>query len=256
MLKLNKKPVVYTSFPNGEVMLPIQEINDIIQSFNEITFIFNTNEDLIKLAILKGYLDEMKCQAKLDIRYMPYSRMDRPNGYYSMSIKPICDLINNLKFEHVIVREPHSAVTLAELNNSCADMWCARRLELVMSLSNCDSIFFPDYGACERYSDVCTNFPTAFGKKKREFASGEIIDYQIIGKLGKKVLIVDDICSRGGTFVEASKQLKQVGIEEVNLLVSYCEENVFTGVLFDHINKLYTSTDWESLNHIQIIKID
>jgi phosphoribosylpyrophosphate synthetase len=63
-------------------------------------------------------------------------------------------------------------------------------------------------------------------------------------------LIVDDCCSRGGTFVHSSKLLKRSepakflpGAKKVFLMVAYCENTIFEGELFDHIDMMYISLD-------------
>ena len=58
---------------------------------------------------------------------------------------------------------------------------------------------------------------------------------------GKKVLIVDDICSRGGTFYHSAKALKAAGAKSVSLYVTHCEETITLGEmaasdgLVDHV---------------------
>ena len=69
------------------------------------------------------------------------------------------------------------------------------------------------------------------------------------------VLIVDDLCSRGGTFIEASKKLKAQGAEKISLLVAHCENNVFTGELFAHIDILYTAESNLLKPHPQIVTL-
>ena len=55
------------------------------------------------------------------------------------------------------------------------------------------------------------------------------------------VIIIDDLSSYGGTFVQASKKLKEIGANKVYLVVAHAEESVYKGELFDHIDKLYTT---------------
>ena len=44
--------------------------------------------------------------------------------------------------------------------------------------------------------------------------------------VGKKVLIVDDICDRGGTFIGLTKILKQMGCSSVGL---YTTHGIYSG---------------------------
>ena len=57
-------------------------------------------------------------------------------------------------------------------------------------------------------------------------------------------LIVDDICSKGGTFINASelvrKELNDLSIT-IDLFVSHAENGIFAGDLFSHIDHVYTT---------------
>ena len=63
----------------------------------------------------------------------------------------------------------------------------------------------------------------------------------IVKELDKNILIVDDICSRGGTFFHAAKALKAAGAKSVSLYVTHLERTVILGEmastdgLVDHI---------------------
>lgn len=252
MIKLNNKEVKFGRFPNGELNLPL-EGND-LSELNIIELIYENNEDLIKLALVKGMINNFCTEASLHIHYMPYSRMDRPNGNYAVSINAICDLINGMNFKTVLVREPHSEETTKKLNNVFVDNWCYGVVERVCEEGEYGSLFFPDYGAKNRYK-TDWNFPVAYGKKKRNFLSGDITELEISGETSSSVLIIDDICSKGGTFVEAAKKLKEKGVKRIGLLVSYCEENVFNGEIFNYIDRIYTNKDIILTDHPRITKI-
>jgi len=249
ILSLNNVEVRFGRYPNRELYLPIDQLafKDLKEGlFNIIKFNYNTNEDLVKLLILKGILKDFNTNAILYISYFPYSRMDRFNGDYSFSLRPICHFINSLKFIKVIVREPHSPVIGKLINNFEEDPWCLKHIKTATVLSGSSSIFFPDYGARERYYTNDLDIPIAYGKKKRDFKSGILSeDYTIVGDVKMDVLIVDDLCSRGGTFILATKELHKANpyLRRVSLLVSYCEENVFTGDIFNYIDKIYTSSE-------------
>jgi ribose-phosphate pyrophosphokinase len=104
-------------------------------------------------------------------------------------------------------------------------------------------MFYPDEGAMKRYSSE-SELPYAFGMKKRDWKTGKIEGLDIINIdniVGKDVLIVDDICSRGGTFYHSAKALKAAGAKSVSLYVTHCEETITLGEmaasdgLVDHV---------------------
>lgn len=246
MIKLNKVEVNLGKFPNKESFLKIEGLN--IQGINTIAWMYEGDHEFFELALIKSYIDSVNAYCILHILYMPYSRMDRANGVYVVSCPVATKLINDMKFKWVMVREPHSKVCMSQLTNSQAYYWSI----LNSSQEGWDSLFFPDYGAKFRYGikEDC-----AYGKKTRDFESGNIESYTICGKIGERVLIIDDLCSRGGTFVKAAKLLREHGAKSVGLVVAMCEENVHTGELFDYIDRLYTSKDCILTPHPRITLI-
>jgi len=235
MIKLNGKTVIIGKFPNKECNLPIQEM--IINSYNRIDWMFESDTEFFYLALLKDYLDSQITKSEICIHYMPHSRMDRNNGIYAFSLKTACKLVNAMNFEIVRVIEPHSDVTPALLDNSFPYEWCMEMVDSVVESCNAVSLFFPDAGAAKRYG---TRYPYAIGNKLRDFETGNITSFDLTGEVGKVVLIVDDLCSRGGTFVHSAKLLQENGAEEIYLLVAHCETTVYKGELFKHIDHLYT----------------
>ena len=48
---------------------------------------------------------------------------------------------------------------------------------------------------------------------------------------GKNILIIDDICSKGGTFYHSAKRLKEAGAANIYLYVTHCENTIYEGEL-------------------------
>lgn len=244
MILLDDYKVKFGNFPNGERNLNFNTI--CFHSESTVILKYESDQDLMDLFILKSYMDTTIGQNRyrLVITYMPYSRMDRANQFYTFNLKYISNFINMLNFYEVLVIDPHSDVTPALLNNcyvtSYTDWLFKRFMEVVKPKDFV--VMYPDSGAEKRYSkSFC--FPTVVGMKQRDFSNGEIIKYAVIGAdvKGKDVVIIDDLCSRGGTFVGASQALKERGANDVYLIVTHCEDNVFTGELFTHITKMFTT---------------
>ena len=71
---------------------------------------------------------------------------------------------------------------------------------------------------------------------------------------GKDVLIIDDICSRGGTFFYAAKALKEAGAKNIYLYVTHCENTILEGELLTCglIEKVYTTNSIFTKEHEKI----
>lgn len=115
MIFLNDKEIEVKKFPNGESLINSQELN-IKEWVNTIKLKFESDNDITHLIFLKEHLDELNIKCNLIIPYMPYSRMDRTEGFTVFTLKHLCRLINNLNFEEVSIYEPHSDVCVALLD--------------------------------------------------------------------------------------------------------------------------------------------
>lgn len=259
MILLNGKEVQYEKFPNGETRMIIDK-ND-VDTINSISFKYHDDSDLIKLLFLKRYIDEIGLSVlnNLTIYYMPYSRMDRKEGDSVFTLKYISEFINYLKFNQVEVIEPHSDVTAALLNKVNANFINFKLLPMVMNEigfdKDLDFLFFPDAGAQKRYHNLI-GYKQLVGYKNRDFQTGEIKDLQVVGKipaLTRKIIIVDDLTSYGGTFLYSGLKLKELGFEEIYLLVAHAEDSVFQGKLLKDdspVKKIFTTNSLITKNDV------
>ena len=97
--------------------------------------------------------------------------------------------------------------------------------------------------------------------KHRDWRTGKIERLELTDSwkvIGQNVLIVDDICSRGGTFTHTAKALKEAGVKEIFLYVSHCENTILQGdVLTDGmISRVFTTSSILRASHEKISIID
>lgn len=251
MIILNGKKIDFDQFPNGETVVD-PAIHLQVKKHNKILFKYENDQDLLRLIFVKRHLDGLRSlSCSLIIPYMPYSRQDRAEGTCVFTLKYVCELINSLCFTSVIINEPHSDVTPALLNNCIAKYPTAALLSAIVDEvgfnKEKDYLFYPDAGAQKRYSSKNPGYNEIVGFKKRDFATGRIESLQIVGTdslLGSKVIIVDDLCSKGGTFILSAKKLKELGADQIYLVVAHCEETIFEGEIFSSpqlITKVFTT---------------
>lgn len=190
-------------------------------------------------------------------------RVKNPEDVFTL--KTFANLINALNFSVVYVWDAHSNVGPA-LIDRCVDVSAQNYIEeAIKKLSYAKGnlcLFFPDEGAQKRYGTMFPDYPQAFGIKKRNWETMKIEGLDIIGVeniKGKRVIIIDDICSYGNTFVRAAEALHAVGAEEINLYITHCEDaiskgNVFTCGLIKRVfttNSLVRSAETEEkLSHV------
>lgn len=249
MLKIHGKEIMFTKFPNKETLVDtkiLNEINECKESFIRIDFKWNEDEDLLHLYFV---LNHIKCNfgkskpIKLYIYYMPYSRMDRNQNGNCFTLLHVSSLLNSVLEEDdkVMILEPHSSVTTNLINNS-------ERINVITPLMNhilklnpdIDVICYPDKGAKARFQDDKVIKPVVYCEKIRDFNTGNITGLELINIEGinledKNVLILDDLCSKGGTFYYTSKRLKECGVNKVYLGVCHMEETITQGELLQEI---------------------
>ena len=216
------------------------------------------------MMFVKKHLDEFKVPCTLFIWYMPYSRMDRKIEGDVFTLKYMCDFINWLKFEKVIVMEPHSEKTIQMLER-VTDIYPVtdwiKDVQEKIGFTEKDHIVFPDRGAFLRYGDMEYK-NVCIMEKKRNPITGKI-EYMGLREgqvnLGSKCIIIDDICSKGGTAAWASKILRELGASEVYLLIAHCEKTVLKVKLLEGdcpFDKVYTSKSIMNRKHPKIEYLD
>ena len=222
-----------TAFPDGTNLLKFDPRRDEYT----ITWLYDSDDELFQLIALTKHLKNKGCKVWLNLPYVPNARMDRvKNSDEVFTLKAFAETINWLGFEEVRISNPHSTVSEALFDRVYVDFECVyqdvkRILTIETSLNKIDVLYFPDEGAMKRYSDLLKGFnlPVAFGIKKRDWKTGNIEGIEVEGftrLLGKNILMVDDICSYGGTFYYSALRLKELGANEISCYVTHLENSV------------------------------
>ncbi|MDR3125527.1 MAG: ribose-phosphate pyrophosphokinase [Candidatus Nomurabacteria bacterium] len=262
VIYLNSKPIKKLQFPNRESLIrdtiPYPE-NNIVE------LKFRGNQDLVHLLFVKKQLDELGVPASLFVWYMPYSRMDRKIDGDMFTLKYICEFVADLNFVRIVVVEPHSSVTVQLLENFGQNVSCVyptlEWLPTVMAKMSFnpdyDTVVLPDKNAADRYQNL--DCKTVILAKIRNPKTGRILDMKLVDgqvNFGSKCLILDDICSKGGTFLRAGQILRDAGAASVALLVTHLEAAVFRGKLLNEISPIDKIFASQSLTNRKHLKID
>ena len=209
-------------FSGGELHVKLKNFNDFEVDDSTTIFIkteHTPNYMIMELALLVDAIRNVfdaRYKLILGLLYVPYGRQDRVcNEGEAFSLRVFADMLNALEFDDVLTLDPHSDVTAAVLNNSSiVDM--ATALEDSVLLHNKYShIVSPDAGAYKKTQKVAELFgvPVIPCLKTRDTKTGKLSD-PIVVTNGitdvKRLLIVDDICDKGGTFMMLSTKLKEL----------------------------------------------
>lgn len=245
MIKVNNKLIEQGHFPDNTLHLVMEDFNN--GGGFMIEWLYENDSELFTLICVNDYLTTHYPTAsrELLVPYLPHARMDRvKNRKDVFTLKSFCNVINGMNFDRVIVRDVHSNVSLALLNNVVLQE-PTYFIEEAKEKCGAPVLFYPDEGAMKRYSSLI-KAPFSFGIKDRDWDTGVIKGLNIMNPdevKGKDVLIVDDICSRGGTFFHSAKALKAAGANKIYLYVTHLETTVFNGELLNSglVEKIYTT---------------
>lgn len=222
----NYKEIEFKPFkyPAGEVGYKIDiPPGDYPSEYRKLDYIYCWFEGSDDILLLKMLIEQFP-DADLFFPYLPFSREDRRvDNNSSYGLKMLSSVLGKNRIETFDIHSHHFGV----INHQPI-------MEISKTILDCkpDGIIAPDEGAKLRYS-----LPTVgCGDKVRNQSTGEVIDYKFSFSEhvdpGAKLLVVDDICDGGRTFIELAKCLPDY---ELYLYVSH---GIFSKG-FDELKKYY-----------------
>lgn len=234
MIWVNGKEIEQEHFSAGELKIKLFGNG---RTRVDLVWHYENDAEFFTVACIREYYATQECI--LYLPYLPHARMDRvKNPEDVFTLKTFAHLINSLNFERVYVWDAHSNVGPA-LIDRCHDVtaknWIEEAIKQLGYAQNSLCLFFPDEGAQKRYGGMFPEYTQAFGIKKRNWETGKIEGYMIVGEENikdKYVLIIDDICSYGNTFVKAAEAIREAGAVDVSLYVTHCEDAISKGDIF------------------------
>lgn len=264
-----KKIFGYIKYSGGEVQLKLDGLNEYL--INDERFI-NANDEIVVTAHIKSPDDIlMLCQLKdaldnlvdknkkiiLIMPYLPYARYDRRmHDSDSHSLKVFANIINSLNFYKVYIYDCHSDVGLSLINNiSHLDQLSIFETSSFNDEFNddnlqdrIDTVIAPDVGAIKKSEKIAEKLGVnlVICNKSRDLTNGKITGYDILkGSIGKNVLIVDDICDGGMTFILLSKSIKEKYPDtKIYLWVTHGIFSKGVDDLLKYIDGIYCDFSW------------
>lgn len=259
MIKLNNEKIHINHFPDGTIR--ILDCPTLVTEDVKFYWLFENNEELLILYMLVKHY-RTNYHVKSMTLYLPYvinGRMDRIENPDSelFTLKYTCEMLNDMKFDAVYVMHPHSNVCMALLNNCFLDRSYIYMIEDLIKELKPDYLYYPDEG-CKKQMERTLKYPYIFGMKHRNWKDGKITGMEIVTNgvdlKDKKILLIDDICSYGGTFKYSLEKLKEMGVGECNIYVTHCENSILEGDLIksDLFERIYTTNSIFTGSHDKI----
>lgn len=173
------------------------------------------------------------CKIELYVPYFMGARSDRKfeEGGVNYLKHVICPVINSLEFSKVMVLDPHSYVLEGCLNNfekiNITHFYSWVRRELLPNTKNV-LVVSPDAGAVKRtydFANFCNINNVITSTKIRDVKTGKIIKTEVPTIINESslesIVIVDDICDGGRTFVELAKAIREQTNVPLYLVVTH-----------------------------------
>lgn len=240
-------PYTLTTFPDGEPHIVLGEINRKYPA-HVVCRIANPN-DLFVLLQVGNILNRQGVPLSLTIRYLMSARMDRVMSFNeAFSLEIVANAINSIHPTKVTLCEAHSERAIALINNS-------QNMLLNPWVKESRVLCFPDEGALERYSNLFRSNPKIICAKTRDPQTGELKGFTVEGECGvydskkvKSILVVDDLCDRGGTFMGIAELLRKeyprasLDIHVVHMVNPLGISNL--SKTYDHVTFTDSYKDW------------
>ena len=286
----------YFVFPGGEVHVKFKDFNlkvahalaqpHVASGPHSIGFRINAlvrnSNDLMAVALLKDALETSWSNASqrstwpspeihLELPYVPYARQDRAEIQGEpFSLRVFANMLNSLKFDKVIIADPHSTVTPALIHNCLViPQWTLAFSVLLPEIRDFEGRFHivaPDAGAqkkAERFHKYAekqlagVKSELYVATKHRDPATGEIHNTTLPESFNQDavqgsdvVLVLDDICDGGRTFLELADAIDRTGVKAEKWL--YVTHGIFSKgreVLEQKYQKVLSMFDWTDFSN-------
>ena len=214
-----------TTFPDGECYTRI----DAEKLDDDVVIVQTTSPDskLIELLLLQDAVRRLGAKSiTLVIPYFGYARQDRvfkPGEPESATV--MCQHLD-MNCDRVITVDIHKEAVLNYFNHPHKDLKAAPVIAEYFKGKGIDMVLSPDIGAAGRAKMVGEVMGVPYDHLEKTRLSGT--DVRIAPAKadvkGKKVLIVDDMISTGGTIIAAAYALREAGAAGISVA---CTHGVF-----------------------------
>lgn len=193
-----------------------------------ITWNFEEEREIIDLYSLCNLLPAFS-QVLLHLPYLPYGRQDKlVVNDRTFNLTVFADLINALKFDQVTTVDAHNPARFERLFHQSQNIAPYHFQLKAVEQFQPTFFVFPDKGAMERYeSSFITNPNTRiYFEKVRDQLTGNITGLTMYSNklfyTCDRLLIIDDICDGGATFIGVAKELRKLVPEvKIGLFVTH-----------------------------------
>lgn len=246
---ITKEGCQVITFPDGEKHLKLEHIDR--KEPVVISCRITSSDDLFILMQLSDILNRQEVHVQtLNINYLMSMRCDRLFSLdESFTLKIVANVINLFNAEEVHIVEPHSSCT-GRLINECYEYY--PMYNMVDQMLEDYVICYPDKGAQQRYNYNCSRYICC--EKQRDVETGKLLKFSIseskVDPYPDKIVVVDDLCDGGGTFLGIAELLKSsFNPESLVLVITHAvqlEGLKRVAEVYDQVYVTNSYCDWDT----------
>ncbi len=231
MLTLNGHKLTPTVFPDKTSQ--VWQLPDWLIKGNSkylLDWRWESESEILQIMQLMDLIKEYCNNAEVELYapYLPYARQDKLiRNEESFALNTFTKIINGLNFKVVKSLDVHNPIYTDRLVDKFFNIPPVAFHTWALDKVKPDIIVFPDHGAFTRYPHLW-DLPHAKFRKQRDQATGKIVGHELeigdgyFNKAKARVLVVDDICDGGATFLSVAKAIKGINSSlELHLAVTH-----------------------------------
>lgn len=243
MIQLNGCEIKVTHFPDGQPHVELNDFEYICMGWKgKIVASLTSVTDFMGLLLLSDILTARGAVIQeLVIVYLLGARMDRRMSVHGpFTLRVVMQMLRTIPCERFTVLEPHSDVVGALAPPVFMNLCWATLLYLNQDLlPDVDYLVSPDAGMSKKIADyrILGQRPVVECRKVRDLETGQILRSEVLLQdiciAGKSLMVVDDICDGGRTFLNIGRELKAANAGHLTLAVCH---GIFSQGMEDLLN--------------------
>jgi ribose-phosphate pyrophosphokinase len=252
-------------YPCGEISVRLDD-PALASQGNTLRVDYKDSDDIIQMLLVADAVRRVAPDRALSLvlPYIPYGRQDRVcHPGEPFSLKVLADIINVQNFTAVYTVEPHSVASANYIHRLCsvsaATLITYEDGKGVRDLIREETpvLLSPDKGGRQRVLEVATALAqhnivcaAAYADKRRE--DGQVT-FTHVPEIcaGRNILVIDDICDGGATFLKLADALQERGARDLYLYVTHGFFTKGTEELLKKYKKIFYYKDYQ---HIAILE--
>lgn len=265
MISINGVTVEPIRFPAGELGVHLTDEHMHQQTFlqkghfNVMWRFEHSGEFFVLAQIIDALKYSLKgiCKPKIDllIPYFPYARQDRVvNDGEANALMVFCKALNTLELETIYTYDPHSLALEQHFDvgkfEYATQEECFKQFAPDIMRTNIDVVIAPDAGAVKKAQSIANwlNAELVVCNKTRDKLTGRVTGMTVSNpellSQAKNILVTDDICDGGATFIAVADCVGTLTQAPLYLFTTHGIYSKGKAVLQEHYTEIACAYDF------------